>query len=306
MGQLNGDFAKGWNFVPSTAARENALVYVNPNPAKFMLRRGLLPLRIHPEDMRYGFRVHGVVLEPVDGLLTMRNWERVFTNLKIDPDGYVRITFNITSLAGVETRVTIALEVTPEAVRRGTNVDYYIQRKFCGSCGSDTLEKDAKRFYETGELDPLDQFEEACRKPKERIELKKPFAREAGFAYLAAVPELAESADGPNASHRSPFFLCEGRIALSGSHSRTITSGAMAEGNTPIGASIFTSLRRMVRTQIQMGANTSSYGNRAPQNPETFMVLRTDLSALTRDCVIRNGALRIGADIVVRTSSTLN
>ena len=219
LAQSNGDSAKGWNFVSSTAPRERALVYVNARPAKFMLRRGLLSLRIHPEDVRYGYRVHGVVLEPVDGVLTMRNWERVFTDLKIDPDGYVRITFNMTNLAGVETPVTIALEVTAEAVRRGTNVDYYIQRKFCGACGSETLEEDAKRFYETGEIEPVDQLEEVCQGSKERLELKKPFAREAGFAYLAAVPELVEAADGPNASHRSPFFLCEGRTALTGPHS---------------------------------------------------------------------------------------
>ena len=218
LAQWNGDSARGWNFVPATAARERALVYINPNPAKFMLRRGLLPPRIHPDDVPYGYRVHGVVLEPVDGLLTMRNWERVFTDLKIDPDGYVRITFNMTNLAGVETPVTIALEVTSDAVRRGTNVDYYIQRKFCGACGSETLAEDAKRFYETGEIEPLDELEEVCQGAKERIELKKPFAREAGFAYLAAVPELAEAADAPNASHRSPFFLCEGRTALTEPH----------------------------------------------------------------------------------------
>jgi G8 domain len=219
LGQLDGDSAKGWNFVPSTGAAERALVYVNPNPPKFMLRRGLLPLRIHPEDVRYGYRVHGVVLEPVDGRLTMRNWEREFRNLTVEPDGYVRITFSITNLAGVETPVTIALEVTPEAVRRGTNVDYYIQREFCGACGSETLQEDAKRFYEAEEAEPLDQLEGVCQRAKERIELRKPFAREAGFAYLAAVPELVEAADGANAGHRSPFFLCEGRTALTGPHS---------------------------------------------------------------------------------------
>jgi hypothetical protein len=218
--QLDGDSTTGWNFVPSTRPAERALVYVNPKPTKFMVRRGLLPLRIHPEDVRYGYRVHGVVLEPVDGRLTMRNWEREFRNLRVEPDGYVRITFNMTNLAGVEIPVTIALEVTQEAVRRGTNVDYYIQREYCGACGSDTLEEDAKRFYETEEAEPLDRLAGVCRGPKEsRIELKKPYAREAGFAYLAALPELAEAADNPKASQRSPFFLCEERTAISGPHS---------------------------------------------------------------------------------------
>jgi hypothetical protein len=219
LGQSDGDFAKGWNFVPSTAA-ERALVYVNPNPAKFMLRRGLLPLRIHPEDVRYGYRVHGVVLEPVDGRLTMRNWEREFRNLMVEPDGYVRMTFSITNLAGMEMPVTIALEVTPEAVRRGTNVDYYLQREFCGACGNDTLAEDADRFYATGEIEPLDQPSGACQRWKDSgIELKKPYSREAGLAYLSALPDFAELADSMEATRHSSFLLCEQGIALSEPHS---------------------------------------------------------------------------------------
>jgi G8 domain len=220
LGQSDGAFAKGWDFVPSTAGRENALVYVNQNLAKFMFRRGLLPLRIHPEDVRYGYRVHGAVLEAVDGQLTIRNWEREFRYLSIDPDGFVRITFNITNLAGVEIPVTVALEVTAEAIRRGTNVDYYIQRAFCGACGNDTFEEDAKRFYATGEIEPLIELSGACQSGKESaIELKGTFQRERGFAFLAQVPELAEAADGTGATHRSPFLLCEDGTALPERHS---------------------------------------------------------------------------------------
>jgi hypothetical protein len=195
-------------------------VYVNKNPVKFMFRRGLLPLRIHPEDVRSGYRVHGVVLEAVDGRLTMRNWEREFRKLKIDSDGYVRITFNITNLAGDEFPVPVALEVTPEAIRRGTNVDYYIQRELCGACGNDTLVEDAKRFYATGEVEPLDQLSGACQKWKgSRIELKKPYTRDAGLAHLVALPELAEAADNMKAAHRSSFLLCEDGNALLEPHS---------------------------------------------------------------------------------------
>jgi hypothetical protein len=221
LAQLDEDSANGWNFVPSAAGGgTKALVYVNKNPVKLMFRRGLLPLRIHPEDVRYGYRVHGVVLEAVDGRLTMRNWEREFRELKIDSDGYVRITFNITNLAGDEFPVTVALEVTPEAIRRGTNVDYYIQREFCGACGNDTLAEDAERFYATGEVEPLDRLSDACQKWKDsRIELKKPYARDAGLAHGVALPELADVADSMEAAHRSSFLLCEDGNALLEPHS---------------------------------------------------------------------------------------
>ncbi len=212
---------KGWNLVPSASSdAKKALVYVNKDPVKFMFKRGLLPLRIHPDDVRYGYRVHGVVLEPVDGQLTMRNWEREFRKLTIDPDGYVRITFNITSLAGEDSPVAVALEVTPDAVRRGTNIDYYIQREFCGACGNDTWVEDAKHFYATGEIEPLDQLVGACQKWKDsRIELKKPYVQEAGLAHRVSLPRLAEAADSIEAAHRSSFLLCEGENALPEPHS---------------------------------------------------------------------------------------
>jgi hypothetical protein len=218
--QLDEQSPKGWNFVPSaTSDAKKALVYVNKDPVKFMFKRGLLPLRIHPDDVRYGYRVHGVVLEPVDGRLTMRNFEREFRKLKIDPDGYVRITFNITNLAGEELPVTVALEVTPDAVRRGTNIDYYIQREFCGACGNDTWVEDAKRFYATGQIEPLDQLVGACRLTDSRIELKKPYVQEVGLAHRAALPELAGSADSTEAARRSSFLLCEGENVLPEPHS---------------------------------------------------------------------------------------
>jgi hypothetical protein len=72
----------GWELV-STRTSEKSLAYATNQPAKFMLRRGLVPPRIHPEDVRYGYRVHGFVLEPVNGQLTLRNWEREFRNLVV-------------------------------------------------------------------------------------------------------------------------------------------------------------------------------------------------------------------------------
>ena len=82
------------------------------------------------------------------------------------------------------------------------------------------MEEDAKRFYDTEESEPLDRLTGLCRGPKEsRIELKKPFARVGGLAYLAALPGLAEAADSSDARHRSRFFLCEEGIALTWPHS---------------------------------------------------------------------------------------
>jgi hypothetical protein len=62
--------------------------------------------------------------------------------------------FEFPNLAGTFVPVEIALEVSPEAVRRGSNIEFYVQRTYCGECGRDTLDEDAERFYETGVLEP--------------------------------------------------------------------------------------------------------------------------------------------------------
>jgi hypothetical protein len=73
------------------------------------------------------------------------------------------LAFNVSRLDGSEFPVEIALAVTDSAIRRGANVDFYIQREYCGECGGETQEEDARSFYETGVLEPLEQLAEACR-----------------------------------------------------------------------------------------------------------------------------------------------
>jgi hypothetical protein len=140
--------------------------------------------------------------------------------LKVDPDGFVRISFKFSNLAGAEIPIEVPLEVTPEAVRRGGNIDHYIQRDFCGSCGNDTFYEDAERFYATGEIEPLAQLTGACERGKDsRTVLAKPFVREVGHSYLANLPDHIGLADSPETPRRSPFLLCENGSELRDAHS---------------------------------------------------------------------------------------
>lgn len=197
----------------------NPVVNINNNPTKFMLRRGLLPLAIHPDDIAYGYRAHGVVLDKVDAQLIMRNWEREFHDLGAGGDGFVRIAFNITSLAGADVPVELALRVTPDAVRRDRNVDFYLQRAFCGTCGNDTLQKDAETFYETGLLEPLRHIAACKAGAGTRIPLHRPFGQDNGRAYVSVMHDLKDNADNLQNARRSPFSLCEGDRALPEAHS---------------------------------------------------------------------------------------
>jgi hypothetical protein len=200
-----------WELLQSRETSGYTVVNVGKNPARFMLRRGLLPLQIHPDDVPYGYRVAGVMLERVDQQITMRTFEREFQDLKIDPDGFVRVAFKYANLAGTEIPYELALQVTSSAIRRGPNVDFWAQREFCGSCGRDTLQEDAQRFYETGKLDPMPpRVTDACHRWKESaVVLNRPFRRETGQAYSALLPELKDMADSMEGLHKSPFLLCE-------------------------------------------------------------------------------------------------
>jgi hypothetical protein len=119
----------------------------------------------------------------------------------------VRLAFNVSRLDGSEFPVEIALAVTDSAIRRGANVDFYIQREYCGECGGETQEEDARSFYETGVLEPLEQLAEACRQWGEgSIVLRRPFHREIGHAYTTSVPEAAELADRADPESARRFF----------------------------------------------------------------------------------------------------
>jgi hypothetical protein len=74
-----------------------------------------------------------------------------FRDLKVDPDGFVRLSFTVNDLAGNPTRVDLPLRVTEKAVRRGANLEFFLQKKYCEESGIETVQADARRFYESGE-----------------------------------------------------------------------------------------------------------------------------------------------------------
>jgi hypothetical protein len=181
--------------------------------------------------VRFGYRAHGVIVEPVEGKLTTRAFEGQFHDLEIDHDGFVRIAFRAPRLDGTEFPVEIALEVTPNAIKRGSNVDFYVQREFCGACGSDTFEEDVERFYTTGELDPLEPLVGACERWRNsRIILERPFPREVGFAFTASLPDLIGLSDTNELPRRSPFLLCEEGLEMLDPHSIVVSIRSRGRG----------------------------------------------------------------------------
>jgi G8 domain len=141
--------AGAWKLVEaaSRGQEQRAMVYIDNEPPKFLLMKGLVPLQIHPDDIEYGYRVMGMVVDLVEGQVTMRAHSQEFFNLTIDADRHVRIDFKVADMAGNETEVKLALLVTDQAVRRGQNLNFFVQKHHCGMCGYDTLVQDAEKLF---------------------------------------------------------------------------------------------------------------------------------------------------------------
>lgn len=113
---------------------------------KFMVHPSLLPLEIHPDDVRLGYRILGYVVDRVDGRArTVAHFEE-FRDLKVDADGFVRVWPRMSDVHGTQAPHVIALRVTNTAVRRGRNLDYFMQAHFCGTCGFESVESAAERL----------------------------------------------------------------------------------------------------------------------------------------------------------------
>jgi hypothetical protein len=145
--------SSGWDVVPAQHGQAAAgrLVFRDTTPPKYMLLNCLLPLQIHPEDVSFGYRAMGMVVDKVGDEIVAIAHGQSFTDLTVDADGYVRVSFTVHDLSGNPTRVDLPLRVTDQAIRRGSNLEFFLQRSYCEHSGIDTVQADARRFYESGE-----------------------------------------------------------------------------------------------------------------------------------------------------------
>ena len=141
------DIQNRWKVVEE---QSNKVVFVDNEPPKFHFLPGLLPFEIHPDDVQYGYRVMGMVADRVGTKITVRAFAKEFHDLVINPDGYVRVSFTVADMAGNETKTDVALLVTEKAIRRGANINFFVQKAYCGQCGYDTLYEDIAKMFDMG------------------------------------------------------------------------------------------------------------------------------------------------------------
>jgi len=105
------------------------LFYVDSTPPHFELSP-CMKLKIHPDDVKYGLEICGVLHDEVAGKETIKNMIKEYRDLQVDPDGFVTVHFSCADSVGNVAEHTYRFEVTDQAVKRGSNISYYNQKQF--------------------------------------------------------------------------------------------------------------------------------------------------------------------------------
>jgi hypothetical protein len=120
----------GWNFltVESEGARRTLLVYADRTPPVLVLDERV-PLEIHPDDVPFGLRLEGDIIDYVAGIRTVNTVNRSYPDVEVDDDGMVHVFYPVKDAAGNVTEVPYAVRVTETAKRRGQNRSFYLQSR---------------------------------------------------------------------------------------------------------------------------------------------------------------------------------
>nr|WP_233287381.1 G8 domain-containing protein [Bradyrhizobium oropedii] len=122
-----------WRILKDPDTGREKLVYIDRTPPELVLTPSLYPLEIHPDDIKYGYRVEGMLYDVVGSRVALRAFTQDFLNLSASDDGFVRLDFEVHDLSQNAQPIHLALRVTKDAVRRGSNLSFFSQRQYCGS-----------------------------------------------------------------------------------------------------------------------------------------------------------------------------
>src|SRR5262249_6998922 len=90
VGKGQAGEASGWRFDTEVVdgRPRTRLAYVDSTAPHFELS-SCMKLEIHPDDVKYGIEICGMLHDDVAGKPTCKNMLKEFKDLKVDPDGYV-------------------------------------------------------------------------------------------------------------------------------------------------------------------------------------------------------------------------
>lgn len=127
----------GWRLVTKQVDGRltSTLTYVDTRGPRYVMSEKI-KLQIHPEDVRYGLELCGILHDEVAGQPTIKNLITCFKDLKVEKDGYVNVDQCCKDAVGNEVRHRYRFRVTTDAPRRGGNIGYYNQCQFASALPS--------------------------------------------------------------------------------------------------------------------------------------------------------------------------
>jgi len=122
----NDDFKDGWNFVSLDVAGNNrtVMIYADKIPPTFEIDPRVR-LKIHPDDVPFGLRLQGNVIDYVGGIRTVNPVNREFRNLIVNEKGYINVVYPITDAAGNINNLKYSIKVTDSEPPRGQSLVHY-------------------------------------------------------------------------------------------------------------------------------------------------------------------------------------
>ncbi|MCA1397019.1 G8 domain-containing protein [Bradyrhizobium sp. BRP56] len=135
-----------WMFAPGS--EQPNFVFVKKTSPKLIVHPLLRKLEIHPDDVRYGYRLEGIVADMVGNRITTMAFIQDFPVLRPDGQGHIALDVKFPDPAGDMTSLPLSLTVTKQAVRRGRNYEFYKQAQYCGKCNFEQeMERDIRATF---------------------------------------------------------------------------------------------------------------------------------------------------------------
>ena len=121
------ELREGWNVVatPTRDPQQHMIVFCDSRPPEFV-PHARFPAQIHPDDLEYGIAVSGWKRDWLGSVAVETKMVELFDELTAD-DGVVHLDFPISDYLGNERLVSLRLQVSEAAARRGSSIDHYVE-----------------------------------------------------------------------------------------------------------------------------------------------------------------------------------
>ncbi|MBL8830136.1 MAG: G8 domain-containing protein [Planctomycetaceae bacterium] len=126
--------ASQWK-VEKSSAETTKFTYVDTTPPTFELDPRI-KLEIHPDDLKHGIMICGLMHDDVAGVQTCKNMLMNYHDLVPDADGFVTINYEFKDAVGNLATKEYRFKVTENAQRRGPNLNYYQQKQYSDDLSS--------------------------------------------------------------------------------------------------------------------------------------------------------------------------